>query len=105
MWKLARAGVRAVIARPRAFLTAVQTVVRSVPPGIPARWSRRIIYLLEAAYLAEQLEARNIRHLHNHIGENSAVVAMLSSILTGIPYSLTIHGPGEFDRPTLLAPG
>ena len=31
------------------------------------------------------------------------MVAMLCSILTGIPYSLTIHGPGEFDRPTLLA--
>ena len=31
------------------------------------------------------------------------MVAMLASILSGIPYSLTIHGPGEFDRPTLLA--
>ena len=91
------------ITRPRAFLTAAQTVVRSVPPGIPARWSRRIVYLLEAAYLAQHLEARGIRHLHNHIGENSATVAMLCSILTGIPYSLTIHGPGEFDQPTLLA--
>jgi colanic acid/amylovoran biosynthesis glycosyltransferase len=28
---------------------------------------------------------------------------MLTSALSGIPYSLTIHGPGEFDRPTLLA--
>lgn len=101
--RLVLAGLRGMIMRPRAFLTAVQTVVRSVPPGIPARWSRRIIYLLEAAYLAEHLEARSIRHLHNHIGENSATVAMLCSILTGIPYSLTIHGPAEFDRPTLLA--
>ena len=103
MGRLARAGLRAMITRPRAFLTAARTVFRSVPPGIPRRWIRRIVYLLEAAYLAEHLEARDVQHLHNHIGENSAVVAMLCSILTGIPYSLTIHGPGEFDRPTLLA--
>ena len=101
--RLARAGLRMAITRPRAFLTAFRTVVRSVPVGISARWSRRIVYLLEAAYLAQLLEARSIRHLHNHIGENSATVAMLCSILSGIPYSLTIHGPGEFDRPTLLA--
>jgi colanic acid/amylovoran biosynthesis glycosyltransferase len=103
MERLARAGLKAMISRPTAFLTAVRTVLRSVPPGIPRRWTRRVVYLLEAAYLAEHLKARNIRHLHNHIGENSALVAMLSSILSGIPYSLTIHGPGEFDRPTLLA--
>ena len=28
---------------------------------------------------------------------------MLAAMFRGIPYSLTIHGPGEFDRPTLLA--
>jgi glycosyltransferase involved in cell wall biosynthesis len=28
---------------------------------------------------------------------------MLTSVLSGIPFSMTIHGPGEFDRPTLLA--
>ena len=44
-----------------------------------------------------------MQHLHNHIGENSALVAMLAAMLQGIPYSLTIHGPSEFDRPTLLA--
>jgi glycosyltransferase involved in cell wall biosynthesis len=66
---------------------------------------RRVAYLLEAAYLAEWLAAQDVRHLHNHIGENSAVVAMLAARLRGIPYSLTIHGPGEFDRPTLLALG
>src|SRR5262249_48650004 len=52
---------------------------------------------------AERLRAKGVRHLHNHIGESSAVVAMLAAMLRDIPYSLTIHGPDEFDRPVLLA--
>jgi len=101
--KLALAALKMAITRPGRFCEAVQVVCRSVPPGIAKRWPRQIAYLLEASYLAGRLELNRARHLHNHIGENSAVVAMLTSILTGIPYSMAIHGPGEFDRPTLLA--
>jgi glycosyltransferase involved in cell wall biosynthesis len=100
---LAKAGLRLAIAAPGKLLVSIRLVLRCVPVGTEKRWLRRLAYLLEAAYLAERLEAKNIRHLHNHIGENSAVVAMLAALLRGIPYSLTIHGPGEFDRPTLLA--
>jgi colanic acid/amylovoran biosynthesis glycosyltransferase len=101
--RLALAGLRRAIAAPRRSLEAVRTAIRVVPVGIPGRWVRRISYLLEAAYLADCLEAKGVGHLHNHIGENSAVVAMLAAIYADIPYSLTIHGPGEFDRPALLA--
>jgi glycosyltransferase involved in cell wall biosynthesis len=103
--RLALATLRAAVAAPGRFFEAVRTVIRTVPPGIPRRWVRRVSYLLEAAYLAEWLAAKDVRHLHNHIGENSAVVAMLAARFREIPYSLTIHGPGEFDRPTLLALG
>src|SRR5262249_56834607 len=102
---LALAGLRAAVTAPGKLLDAVRTVIRAVPPGIPRRWVRRVSYLVEAAYLAEWLQAREVRHLHNHIGENSAVVALLAARFRDIPYSLTIHGPGEFDRPTLLALG
>jgi len=100
---LALAGLRLAVATPKKFLTGIALVLRTVPPGIEKRWIRRIGYLLEAAYLAERLAAKNVQHLHNHIGENSALVSMLAAMFRGIPYSLTIHGPGEFDRPTLLA--
>ena len=101
--KLALAVLRRAIATPGKFLSVVRLVLRSVPPGIKMRWTRRIAYLLEAAYLAELLQAKKVQHLHNHLGENSALVAMLASVFSDIPYSLTIHGPAEFDRPTLLA--
>jgi glycosyltransferase involved in cell wall biosynthesis len=71
-------------------------------PGLKGRlWP--LAYFLEACFLARQLRALGVEHLHNHIGEGSATVAMLAARLAGIPYSLTIHGPGEFDRPALLA--
>ena len=76
---------------------------RSVPLGVKQRWVRRVAYLFQSAYLAEQLHAKKVQHLHNHIGESSALVAMLASVLSEVPYSLTIHGPGEFDHPNLLA--
>src|SRR5262249_14379685 len=36
---------------------------------------------------------------------NSTEVAMLVSALTGIPYSFTVHGPDEFDRPESIKLG
>lgn len=57
------------------------------------------IYLVEAAYLAGQLHKAQIEILHNHLEENSASVAMLASALSGIPYSLAVHGSGIFYHP------
>lgn len=54
------------------------------------------IYLLEAAYLAQQLIKRDVRLLHNHIGMNTGTVAMLAAKLANIPFSMTVHGPHEF---------
>lgn len=58
-----------------------------------------LVYLVEAAYLARSLRARGVQLLHNHIAENSATVAMLASSLSGIPFSMTVHGPGIFYDP------
>jgi len=87
---------------PRRMLDAFLLAMKVGTPGLIGRL-RPFAYLIEAARLAGRLRANNVQHLHNHIGEGSAAVAMIASALTGIPYSLTIHGPGEFDRPALLA--
>jgi glycosyltransferase involved in cell wall biosynthesis len=100
--RLALAWLRTVLRYPRRALAALRLAIRTGTPGLKGRlWP--LAYLLEASHLAERLHAKRVEHLHNHIGEGSATVAMLASALAGIPYSLTIHGPGEFDRPTLLA--
>lgn len=99
--RLLAAAARWALRHPGRWLAAKRLAWRLSTPGLKGRtWPAA--YLLEAAYLAERLLALKVDHLHNHIGEGSAVVAAVASHLSGVPFSLTIHGPGEFDIPTLL---
>jgi colanic acid/amylovoran biosynthesis glycosyltransferase len=58
-----------------------------------------LIYIAEACQVLLWLEDAKITHLHAHFGTNSAEVAMLVHILGGPPWSFTVHGPEEFDKP------
>jgi hypothetical protein len=60
---------------------------------------RHLAYLIEAAWLMRLLKRHQIPHLHTHFGTNAAAVARLAKSLGGPTYSLTIHGPDEFDSP------
>lgn len=60
-------------------------------------------YLAEACIAARWAEQAGTEHLHAHFGTNSTDVAALTSVLTGLPYSFTVHGPLEFDRPGSIA--
>jgi glycosyltransferase involved in cell wall biosynthesis len=62
-------------------------------------------YFLEGAYLADRMLAQGVEHLHNHLGERSATVAMLASVMSGVPYSNAIHGPYIFRAPEEWALG
>lgn len=64
---------------------------------------RHLAYLAEACLLRDQLVEKQIEHLHVHFGTNSATVAVLCRALGGPPYSMTVHGPEEFDRPEALS--
>lgn len=64
---------------------------------------RHLIYLVEAAYIAQRCRDLGIAHLHAHFGTNSATVAMLAHYLGGPRYSFTVHGPEEFDAPLALS--
>ncbi|RGP39281.1 glycosyltransferase family 4 protein [Pseudotabrizicola alkalilacus] len=68
-------------------------------------WLRHLIYLAEAAHLARRCHDLRLPHLHAHFGTNSAIVAMLSSMMGGPGYSFTVHGPEEFDAPRALSLG
>jgi Glycosyltransferase len=61
------------------------------------------VYLAEACVLLHWLSEANIEHLHAHFGTNSATVALFCQELGGPPYSFTIHGPEEFDKPVAIA--
>jgi colanic acid/amylovoran biosynthesis glycosyltransferase len=61
-----------------------------------------LIYLAEACRILPWLEAARIQHLHAHFGTNSAEVAMLAHSMGGPPWSFTVHGPEEFDKPKFI---
>lgn len=60
---------------------------------------RHVAYLLEAAALVRDTCRRGVQHVHVHFGTNAAAVARLAFLLGGPTYSMTIHGPDEFDAP------
>ena len=64
-----------------------------------------LAYLAEASALVGWLAAERVAHLHAHFGTNPAEVAMLARVLGGPPYSFTVHGPEEFDKPEALGLG
>ena len=49
--------------------------------------------MLPAAKLARLTRERRLTHVHSHFAANSATTAMLAHLLTGVPYSVSAHGP------------
>jgi glycosyltransferase involved in cell wall biosynthesis len=87
---------------PFRLMRALPVAIRLGTPGFHGQLLP-LAYLLEACFLAQRLKRYGVEHLHNHSGFNSAAIAMLASVLTDIPYSLTVHGPTEFDQPMMLS--
>ena len=61
-----------------------------------------LVYFLEACQVYLETKQFNAQHLHAHFGTNPSEIAMLVNALGGLPYSFTVHGPEEFDRPQFL---
>lgn len=61
-----------------------------------------LITLMESCKTVDWVKSVNSSMMHAHFGTNSAEIAMYASILSGIPYSFTVHGPEEFDKPVPL---
>lgn len=50
--------------------------------------------VLVAGNLVRHMRQNGLRHVHVHSCADAAHLAMLASLLSGITYSLTLHGPG-----------
>lgn len=86
---------------PRRFLSALCMAIR-----LSRRSARpfpyHFAYLAEACRILPWLKEYGAVHLHAHFGTNSAEVALLVRMLGGPPYSFTVHGPDELDKPEFL---
>jgi glycosyltransferase involved in cell wall biosynthesis len=80
---------------PRRYVRGLRLAWSTRRPGIRGL-AYQLAYFAEAGLLARQLRARKIEHLHNHFGDSSCSVSMLTSELSGVPFSFTLHGPGIF---------
>jgi glycosyltransferase involved in cell wall biosynthesis len=64
---------------------------------------RHLVYWVEAAHVARRCWDLRLPHLHAHFGTNAATVAMLAQAMGGPSFSMTVHGPEEFDAPEALS--
>lgn len=100
--KLALIGatLATLLGSPGRFLRAMRAAI-GMAQGRPKVALVHLVYLVEACWLARHVSG--IDRLHAHFGTNPAAVARLVHLLSGIPYSFTVHGPEEFDAPVTLA--
>ena len=90
------------VTRPIRFLRALRQAVRfgrRSDRGV----IRHLVYLAEACLLRRWLAAAGAEHLHVHFATNPAAVALFCRLLGGPAYSITVHGPEEWDRPEALS--
>lgn len=99
--KIAGAVCKTVLTAPLSF---GRTLTKAVKLGLRSDRGLilHIIYVLEACILLQWQKQAGIRHIHAHFGTNSTTVVMFAYLLGGTPYSFTVHGPEEFDKPEFI---
>ncbi len=94
-------ALKIVLSKPLAFISALKLAIKmSIKADRPLIY--HLIYLAEACQAFTWANEFKATHIHAHFGTNPSEVAMLMTVLGRIPYSFTVHGPEEFDRPQFL---
>jgi len=106
---LKNGGLCLLLAVIRVFLTQPLRLIRAIALASRLAFDRserplavHLIYVAEACQVLFWLRKAGVQHVHAHFGTNSAEVAMLTQVLGGPQWSMTVHGPAEFDRKPLL---
>ncbi|MGP1682669.1 MAG: glycosyltransferase, partial [Giesbergeria sp.] len=98
------AVLRTLLTAPGRFFSAFALALR-MGRGADRPLPYHLVYLAEACRMLPWLKSFGATHVHAHFGTNSAEVVMLIRALGGPPYSFTVHGPDEFDKPQFLGIG
>ena len=96
---LIQANLSALTRSPQRYLAVLTLAVKTRQPGLRGL-ALQLAYFQEAVLLSLQLQRQGVTHLHNHLGDTSGTVTLLAGRLSGITYSMTIHGPHIFFDPT-----
>jgi glycosyltransferase involved in cell wall biosynthesis len=102
MPRLFSSALGLLFSRPGKTFDALNMARKLSAPGFASKF-RHLAYWLEAAWLTRRLQRLKVEHLHAHFGTNPAAVAAIARAWGGPPFSFTVHGPDEFDRPLTLS--
>jgi colanic acid/amylovoran biosynthesis glycosyltransferase len=99
-WRFAAAHLRAIITRPRRYLTTLRVALSMSPGGARANlW--QLFYFAESILIWSQCRRRKVRHIHAHFANVASAVALLAAEFgrpDGFRWSFTMHGYTEFDE-------
>lgn len=90
-WRYLKANCRLVLRSPLRYLRTVALALR-LNDEYRFQRLRNLAQLAGAPVLAEHLENNQVAHVNVHFAFGAASLAIFLSKLTGIPYSLSIHG-------------
>jgi len=85
------------VTRPAATLRSLKLLMR-MRRGSNRPLPYHLAWLAEACVLRQWCERAGVDHVHAHFASNPADVAMYCRELGGPTYSVTIHGPTDFDH-------
>lgn len=99
--KMLSSVIQLLITNPMQFFSALKLAIKT---GLNADrpLAYHFIYFIEACQIVVWMKSFGTQHVHAHFGSNSTEVVMLANALGGPPYSFTVHGPEEFDKPQAL---
>jgi glycosyltransferase involved in cell wall biosynthesis len=98
---LLQAVVWCLLLRPHRFAKALATSFRMMRRSDRGPFAH-LAYLIEACGVASLVRSTAAEHIHAHFGTNPAEVALLASQLSGVTYSVTVHGCEEYDKPEFI---
>jgi glycosyltransferase involved in cell wall biosynthesis len=96
------AHARLMLRSPGAYLSTLRGALRLAPPGLRGRlW--QLFYFAEAVVLWNECRRQGIRHIHVHLANAAADIALLAARIGSAveperpwSWSFTMHGPTEF---------
>lgn len=94
-------NLRWLVFRPGRYLATLKTAFTNGERK-PAQRLKLIYHFFIAPYLADAMERRQVEHIHAHFLNVSSTMAMYASLLTGIPYSITVHSAGTRNAPHII---
>ena len=85
----------------RAYFGTLFYLLTQPHPDLRARFMT-LLHFAEGVYAAHLLRGQLLGQLHAHFVDRAAVVALVSSRLLNVPYSLTAHARDIYVKPVLL---